>query len=85
MKNKMEEEYVKELDIPFTVIGEVGKVVSAKDTKRISSDMVKKMGLNCSSSWVEMEPREMYTMRLIPEHLLSECLLESRSLVRCLR
>ena len=38
---KMGEEYVKEFDIPFTAIGIVGKEVSAKDTKRISSEMVK--------------------------------------------
>lgn len=38
---KMGKEYVKAFDIPFTVVGKVGKVVSAKDTKRISSEMVK--------------------------------------------
>ncbi len=37
---KMGEEYVKEFDIPFTVIGMVGKKVSAKDTKKISRKMV---------------------------------------------
>ena len=37
---KMGEEYVKEFDIPFTVTGMVGKKVSAKDTKRISREMV---------------------------------------------
>ena len=38
---KMGEEYVKAFDVPFTVIGEISKEVSAKDTKRISSEMVK--------------------------------------------
>ena len=38
---KMGEEHVKEFDIPFTVIGEIGEVVSAKDTKRISGEMVR--------------------------------------------
>lgn len=38
---KMGEEYVKKFDIPFKVIGEVGEVLSAKDTNRISSKMVK--------------------------------------------
>jgi len=38
---KMGEEYVKAFDGPFTVIGEVSKAVSAKDTKRISSELVK--------------------------------------------
>jgi predicted polyphosphate/ATP-dependent NAD kinase len=37
---KMGEEYVKEFDIPFTVIGVVSKEFSAKDTKRISREMV---------------------------------------------
>lgn len=36
----MGEEYVKEFDIPFTVIGTVGEESSAEDTKRISDEMV---------------------------------------------
>ena len=36
----MGEEYVKELDIPFTVIGTVGEESSAEDTRRISDEMV---------------------------------------------
>ena len=38
---KMGEEYVKEFDISFTVIGEAGKVVSAKNTKTMSRKMVR--------------------------------------------
>jgi len=38
---KMGEESVKEFDFPSTMIGLVRKEVSAKDTKRISSEMVK--------------------------------------------
>jgi predicted polyphosphate/ATP-dependent NAD kinase len=37
----MGEEYAREFDIPFTVIGMMSKEVSAKDTKRISSEMAK--------------------------------------------
>jgi len=38
---KMGEEYVKEFDIPYTVLGEVSEEVSADDTKRIGSEMLR--------------------------------------------
>jgi predicted polyphosphate/ATP-dependent NAD kinase len=37
----MGEEHAREFDIPFAVIGKLGKEVSAEDTERISSQMVK--------------------------------------------
>jgi predicted polyphosphate/ATP-dependent NAD kinase len=37
---KMGEEYVKDLDIPYTVIGATGKETSQQDTKNIASEMV---------------------------------------------
>jgi len=39
---KMGEEYIKESNIPFTVIGTVGEETSAEDTKRIAGEMVDK-------------------------------------------
>ena len=38
--DKMGEEHVKTLDIPYTVIGSLSKETSAEDTKRISDEMI---------------------------------------------
>jgi len=39
---KMGEEYVKEIDIPTTVVGSIGQETSEQDTKRIAAEMLAK-------------------------------------------
>jgi len=39
---KMGERYVADLDVPFTVIGEIGEETSAQDTKRMAKEMVER-------------------------------------------
>ena len=39
---KMGEEYIKDFGIPFTVVGIIGQETSAKDTKRVATDMLAK-------------------------------------------
>jgi len=39
---KMGEEYLKDIDIPITVVGSIGQETSAQDTKQIAADMLAK-------------------------------------------